>query len=389
MHPALQDILDGLAPCRERVSEVREILLANLVMLGEIPSPTFGEQERVQFLSQRFTEGGLSDISIDEVDNCAAVYGGRNGERHILVVAHTDTVHQADEDHTVQILPDRVRGLGLCDNGLGVAVLATLPHLLEALDLQLDANLVLLGSSRSLGRGNLEGLRFFLQNNRLPLDAAVCVEGVQLGRLSLESIGMLRGEIVCRVPDSYDWTRFGATGAITALNEVINRIVEIPIPRRPRTSIVFGSVRGGASFNTVATEAMLRFEIRSESAEEVMAIRERVEVAVTEVASRTGAEIELDLFASRQPGGIDLQHPLAAATREIMKHLGVEMRLSPSTSELAELIEHQLPAVTIGITEGVGYGTPGEHVLLEPLATGLAQLIGVLQAVDRGGCDVD
>ena len=69
---------------------------------------------------------------------------------------------------------------------------------------------------------------------------------------------MLRGEITCRVPDEYDWSRFGTGGAIFELNEVISRLVEIPLPSRPRSSIVLGSVRAGTSFNRVATNAVLR-----------------------------------------------------------------------------------------------------------------------------------
>ena len=34
----------------ERLSEVREELLANAVLLGEIPSPTFGEENRIRFV---------------------------------------------------------------------------------------------------------------------------------------------------------------------------------------------------------------------------------------------------------------------------------------------------------------------------------------------------
>ena len=48
-----------------------------------------------------------------------------------------------------------------------------------------------MGSARSLGRGDLEGLRFFLDNFKKPITAGVCIEGVKLGRLSYSSIGIV------------------------------------------------------------------------------------------------------------------------------------------------------------------------------------------------------
>ena len=38
------------------------------------------------------------------------------------------------------------------------------------------------------------------------------------------SIGMLRAEISCRVPEFYDWSRFGTGGAIFEINEVISDV---------------------------------------------------------------------------------------------------------------------------------------------------------------------
>ena len=48
----------------------------------------------------------------------------------------------------------------VADNGLGVAVLATLPLILEELGIELASNLVLLGTTRSFGRGDLASRAF-------------------------------------------------------------------------------------------------------------------------------------------------------------------------------------------------------------------------------------
>jgi metal-dependent amidase/aminoacylase/carboxypeptidase family protein len=200
---------------------------------------------------------------------------------------------------------------------------------------------------------------------------------------------MYRGEIICTVPEEYDWTRFGATGAIVTMNEVINHIQEIRLPRRPRSTIVLGSILGGQAYNTIATNAVLRFEIRTESDEIGEEIFQQMKAIISEVSSQTGADISLDVFARRRPGGITFQHPLARTVRRIMSALDIQPRKSPSTSELSAFIDHNIPGITIGITTGEHQNTPEEEVGIEPMFTGLAQLVGILLAIDRGFCSAD
>lgn len=381
------EIKEQLKTYRQAAESMREILLANAVMIGEIPSPTFYEDARVRFMEDRFSECGLQNCSTDEAGNGFGILNGDTGERQILLIAHADTVFGDKVDHTISMRADRMVGPGVGDNSLGLAVLASLPILLEKLDIHLKSHLILMAASRSLGRGNLEGLRFFLNNNKRPIAGALCVEGVKLGRLSYTSIGMLRGEINVRVPELYDWTRFGAAGAVITLNDIINKINRIPLPKRPKTSIVLGSIEGGNSFNNIATRSLLRFEIRSESAEVVRDIHEEIKDRITEISLETSAEIALDIVARREPGGIDFRHPLVRHSRDILKALNIEPRVAPSTSELSELIRHEIPAITLGLTTGSNLNQVNEEVMIEPIFNGIAQLLGMLIAMDEGLCD--
>ncbi|NCC52342.1 MAG: peptidase [Spartobacteria bacterium] len=382
-----KDILDALPEYRTAAESARETLLANLVMIGEIPAPSGQEDGRTRFLLDRFAECGLHNSSVDEEGNGMAILPGEVGEDSILLVAHLDTPFTRKDDHTLRVDNMTVRGCGVTDNSLGVAVLATLPTLLEKLNIHLNSDLMLMGASKSLGSADLRGLRFFLENNERPIRAGICIEGIELGRLSIGSIGMMRMEINCHVPEEYDWTRFGASGAILTINEVINKILEIAIPRRPRTRIVFGSVEGGKGFYPVSTNAVLRFEIRSDSAEMVKNIRRQIEDIVEELSSKTESDLTCKVLASRQPGGIAFNHPFSTHTRKILKRLGVEGRTSPSTSELSVFINHNIPAVTVGISTGEHLNQANEKAMIAPMFTGLAQLVGMLLAIDRGYCD--
>lgn len=369
------------------IRDLRELILANLVMVGEIPAPTFKEERRIEFLLNRFKESEIETKSTDEVGNGVGILEGTDGNGNILLVAHADTVFSEKTDHTLEVQPDIITGAGVADNSLGLAVLATIPTILERLDIELQHNLILMGATRSLGRGNLEGLRFFLSNFKKQIMAGVGLEGVEVGRLSHTSIGMKRGVIDCSVPEEYDWSRFGDASAILTLNEVINRINEIKLPQRPRTSIVMGSIEGGTSFNTTALKARLSFEIRSESAEMVQEIDQTLDEIVTEVSARSGDTINLDIFAQREPGGITFTHPLVRHTRQIMDKLDIPPHPGPSTSELSAFIDKQIPAITLGLTKGDNIHEENESIQIEPMYKGIAQIIGTLLAIDGGYCE--
>jgi len=383
----IDDILAWVPTLPDQLAGIQETLIANLIMLSEIPSPTFEEAARVKLLLQRMVECGLENVSTDEAGNGVGIISGKDPDRNILLVAHADSVYTEKADHTLSVLTDEIIGPGVSDNSLGMAVLATLPNILELLDIQLNANLVLLSSTKGLGSGDLDGLRFFMNNNKIPFDAGISVEGAQLGRLSYTSVGMFRGVITCQLPEELDWKKAGQNSAIIALNDVINHILEIPIPRRPRTTIVLGAIRGGKSFNIMATHSSLRFEVRSESAELVESIRERIDDIVAHATASHKADFEFKVVSRREPGGIDVGHPLVKNCRRIMEKLELKPTIRPSISEVSELIRRGLPSVTLGITEASNLHDLNEKIRIKPIYTGLAQLLGVLLAIDGGFCD--
>jgi acetylornithine deacetylase/succinyl-diaminopimelate desuccinylase-like protein len=340
----------------------------------------------VRFLQNRFIESDLINVSTDEAGNGSGLLEGEEGERNILVSAHVDTLHDATVDHTVTVERDRVSGVGIADNSLGVAVVATLPAILQRLDIRLKSNLLLMGCTRSLGRGDIGGLRFFMENATLPIHSAVCVEGIHLGRLSYSCLGMLRGEITCTVPQGSEWQTKGG-GAISALNRVIGRMLGIRLPQEPRTSIILGSVSAGKGYNHPPLSATLRFEVRSEQLGMVGELLREIESIIQEVNAESGVQAALQTLARRKPGGIGFNHPLVGCTRRIMQHIGVPPRIAPSVGDLSAVIAAEVPGITLGLTHGQNRDAGPDVIEIEPLFAGIAHLVAVLQAIDGGFTD--
>ena len=387
MSEEFENILGKIHENRSALQSVRELLLANAVMVGEIPAPTDGEEERITFLSNRFVEEGLQNISIDEAGNGMGILPGTQGGKNILVCAHADTVYGQKIDHAMAVTSKAIIGPGIGDNSLGIAAIMTLPEILRRLGIQFKDNLVLIACTRSLGRGDLEGIRFFLENTEVPIRAGISVEGIELGRLSFAAVGMLRGEITVTVPEGYDWAKFGATGSVAILTRAVQRMTEIPIPMNPATQIIFGSINGGTSFGTRPTSASLRFEVRSQDADTVARIKENIEDIIEEISYSSETDISLSLVAERQPGGIEYGHPMVKAMRKILDTLDVKPHIEPSVGELSQLIEKKIPSVTLGLTTGKNKNEFNESIDIDPIFDGIAQLIALLQSIDGGLCD--
>lgn len=393
-----------VAALHEQLLPLREELLANVVMLSQIPAPTGLEEERVEYVLNRFVEAGLPEASPDEFGNAVATLPGKSGERKLLVVAHVDTIVPAKVDHNVTVTSDQLIGPGISDNSLGAAVMCFLPTCLQHLGIELESDLRLVGSVRSLERANHEGLRLHLDNMAaahlqpsdgpvdptvpgLPpenIEAGICLEGINQGRLNYFSIGTIRGDITCNVIPSIQSRSYGSESAVVVLNNIINRMLKIEVPQRPFTRISINRVRAGTSYDVEPEQATLSFEINSHDDEMIERIEREIADIVMENGARHAVNATLDVFFRRRAGGLRFSHPLVRSAHEVMLALDIEPDQGHSPSELSEFIRRGIPALTLGISTGEKHKTKPDHVAIEPILRGVAQLIGVLLAIDSG-----
>ena len=382
-------IPDMISNFPEALKPLRERLLANLVMIAQIPAPTSAETNRVRFLLDRFSEAGLSDAASDDAGNAVGRMAGTRSNRTILLASHLDTIFPANMNHEVTVEADRIIGPGVGDNALGAAIVSLMPAILEHLGIKLESDLLLLGSTQSLGRGDRAGIRFFLDHLPEKVDMGICVEGMQLGRVNFFSIGTARADVTCEVRQTPEPSRsYGSESALVVLNHIINRILTIATPSRPYTRIKMGKMRAGMYYDVEPDHAELGLEIISHSDEMIEKVCGQIRDIVAEMSARHALDARLDVFFYTKAGGIRFAHPLVRSVLEVMQQLNIAPDQGHSPSELSELITRNIPAVTLGITHG-GKSRKAEpdYVLIDPILTGVAQLVGVILAIDEGACD--
>lgn len=384
MTPYLKD----LAGYVEAIRVIRETIIANIVFLGQIPAPTFHEKQRAIKYMDRLVENHVDECTTDGYQNPIGILRGKTSDLPpIVLVAHLDTMFPKDLDHNFTISADTIRGPGVLDNSVSIGVLASLPAIFKHLGLAFHSDIILAGVIQSLGRGNLRGIRHLVKTWPTPMRGAICVEGVELGRLSYYSEGMIRCDITCHISEEKGVEYRFKPNAILVLHDLINQIMAIRLPQKPRSRVIIGKIEGGQKHGIIAYEATLGLEIQSDSDNMVKAIFEDIKDMVTGISHEFGVRMELDTISNATAARLRYNHPLVKAAGQVMQALDIQTVGMPSESELSIFLAKKIPAVTLGLTRGEHYHLPESQMEIEPMFTGIAQLIGVLQAIDSGVCD--
>jgi len=384
----MTDYLDNLPQIEESIKEIKDTIITNIVLIGEKPAPTFREKERAKAFQERLAEFQVDECTTDSYQNPVGIIRGTSPENSpIFVVAHLDTFVGKETYFDYAVRRDSIIGPGIDDNSAGVGVLISLPLILKKLNIQLKSDIILAGVIQSVGKGNLRGIRQLVKTWPTPIRGAVVIEAVELGRLNHYSGGMIRAEIDCDTAGlKSNRTQKDRTNAILVLNEIINNILELRLPQKPRSEIVVGRISGGLDHGKDALSANIGLEIRSESDAIVKEVHNEIRDIVEGLRHEFDVELSLKTISNLNAARLKYNHPLVKSASTIMKKLGVEPVSEGSESELSIFLSHQIPAVTLGITKK-DTENPEAAIHIEPMFKGIAQIIGVLQAIDSGACD--
>ncbi len=369
--------------------EMMDTIITNIVLIGQIPAATYHEHERTELLMERLAEFQVDECTTDGYNNPVGIIRGTSQTKPpIFIVAHMDTAFGSDIDHNFTIGQDSISGAGLLDNSLGVGVLVSLPLILRHLGIRFESDIVLAGVIQSIGKGNLRGIRHLLKTWPSRIRGGICIEGGELGRLNYFSNGMSRCEIACHADRPASRIPLGhPPNAIVVINEVINQIRKLKLPLKPRANIIFGTIHGGLKHGQIANQATVGLEIRSDLDTMVTSLYTDIRNIAKRLGRKYNVALKTKTISNVRTASLKHDHPLVQSARSIMRHLEIQPIIDSSESELSIFLSRNIPALTLGITHGVGYQKKEATMRIEPMFRGIAQVIGVLQAIDGGVCD--
>jgi len=347
------------------------------IQIQQIPAPTFDEGERVTFIQNRFIAENLSNVEVDALGNVYARLSGEGRAKPVVITAHSDTVFPRGTDLTVTREFNKIFGPGIGDNSLGVAGLFGLLWILSEKEIALPGDLWLVANVCEEGLGDLKGMRAVVNRfSNQPL-AYLILEGMAYSEIFHRGLGVQRYRISAHTEGGHSWADYGVPSAIHELAALVTQLTALELPPKPRTSLNVGIISGGTSINTIAAEAHLELDLRSEDPETLQNLAEQVE-ALVKGTNHPNVKFEAEIIGQRPAGSISKNHPLVKLAIQTLEGQGTRPHLNIGSTDANIPLSQGLPSICIGLTHGRGAHTRGEYIYTEYLQKGLDQLLEVV-----------
>jgi tripeptide aminopeptidase len=342
------------------------------VRICSIPAPPFGEQERAEYLREKFRSLGLDEAYLDEEGNCVALRAGASRSPLLVVSAHLDTVFPAGTDYTVRREQGKLFAPGIADDGCGLVALIALLDALRMCEVETEGSLLFVGTVGEEGEGDLRGARHLFTRGEWAgkIDAFISFDGPGLERITHAALGSRRYRLRLRGTGGHSWGDFGAANPAHALGRAIARLASYPAPAEPRTTFNVGRIEGGSGINVIPREAMMDVDLRSASADELRRLdaffrRAAREAVDDENAGRRAGDpplaLDLKLIGDRPSGETPASSPIVRLAEEATRSLGHHPRLDRSSTDSNIPISLGIPAITLG----AGGASGNSHTLDE------------------------
>lgn len=197
------------------------------------------------------------------------------------------------------------------------------------------------------------------------------------------AVGSRRYEVTLCTEGGHSFGDFGNASAIYAMALLIQNLYAVKPPKVEgcKTTYNVGRISGGTSVNTIAQQAKMLYEYRSDDAESLEWM-ERMFRAQMEAAQAAGVEADVQLLGERPGmGRVDeaAQHALEALCLEQVKAVtGKQIPLTSGSTDINLPLNRGIPAPLFWRIPGRRGHTREEWIDLHSLEDGLTIWLGVL-----------
>lgn len=355
--------------------QLAEWVVEQALTIQQIPAPTFDEAERAAYVARQFADLHLQQIDTDPQHNVYGKLPGHDPDKGaIMVVAHTDTVFSKETNLANRYNEDWIYGPGLGDNSIGVSGMLAVARSFVEWKLNPECDVWFVATSCEEGLGDLRGMKAAFERLQSQIRAVINVEGLAFGHVYHAGIAVHRLRISAYTEGGHSWLHFGRPSAIHAIVQLGERLTRLNVPRQPRTTFNIGLLGGGQSINTIAAEANLWLDIRSENRGELEKVIEQVYAQIKALESPE-VRFVVEVVGDRPAGRLEPHHPLVKGALAAISCEGTSGALEIGSTDGNVPLAAGCPAVTVGITRGGNAHRLDEYIEVSPVKSGLRQLI--------------
>ena len=290
----------------------------------------------------------------------------------------SDKIGASDPEKILPLIEDDgkiIRCPGVGDDTASLAVLLLTAKYFVERGIRPTDGVMFVCNSGEEGLGNLKGTKRLFEDYKGRIGRFVSFDS-NIRHIVDRCVGSHRYEVTVRTEGGHSFARFGSANAIARLSVLICDLYSIRVPDKAgaKTTYNVGSISGGTSVNTIAQNATMLCEYRSDD-EECLTFMEEQFQAAFERAKRDDVDIEIKRIGVRPcMGHVDAiaHEKLISICRRIIESVAnISVTRSSGSTDCNIPLSLGIPAVCIGVYNGGGSHTRSEWVEKASLSTGL------------------
>lgn len=355
---------------RDHSGEALELLTT----LAAIPAPSNQEEKRVEFCRSWLRQQGASEVLVDPALNVICPVGKWKEGPVSIFMAHTDVVFPDTDPLPVVRDGNILRAPGVGDDTANLtALLMAAKFVLQRGFVPREGGVLFVANSGEEGLGNLKGSRQLMADYGKRTRQVISFDGGTGGIIN-RAVGSRRYRVEIRTEGGHSYGDFGNRNAIAVMASLIDALYAVKVPQGGRTTFNVGVIKGGTSVNTIAQQAEMLYEFRSDCRED-LEIMERHFQALIAAWQTKGVTVEVQLVGERPTmGPVDpaaqqaLVEQICAATRRWSDQ---ELRLKSGSTDCNIPLSMGIPSACTGCYIGGGAHTREEWLRIDSLEAGL------------------
>lgn len=348
--------------------------LALLKELAVIPAPSHQEEKRVEYIKNWLTDHGAEHVIVDPAKNVILTLGC-NGKPMLACMAHTDVVFPDTTPLPIREENGRLYAPGVGDDTANVAALMICANFFLEHPEMIQEPLLIVFNSCEEGLGNLKGVRQIMADYGKQIRAVVSFD-CQSDSVISRAVGSERWKVEVSTCGGHSFSDFGNPNAIVHMSRLIDRLYcqNIPVRKDCTTTYNVGLISGGTSVNTIAQNAEMIYEYRSNDRICLGIMAEQFQQLIQD-AHCPDVSVSVKSLGIRPCGGsvpkAEHQALLQRCKNAIRDIYNMDVPLCAASTDANIPLSMGIPAATFGLYRGGGAHTREEYVEIDSLTSGL------------------